>query len=83
MEKQKENITIYNYPSYYPHISDKVIKCLQNDFPNQLPKTKITEFELGVLVGNQQVIDKLIFEKERNGIITSVMVLPLLRKHRR
>ena len=35
MEKQKENITIYNYPSYYPHISDKVIKCLQNDFPNQ------------------------------------------------
>ena len=66
MEKQKENITIYNYPSYYPHISDKVIKCLQNDFPNQLPKKKITEFELGVLVGNQQVIDKLIFEKERS-----------------
>lgn len=66
MKETKANITIYDYPSYYPIISDKLIECLKKDFPNQLPKMKISEFELGILVGNQQVIDKLIYEKERN-----------------
>lgn len=48
----------------YPFISDELIRKLQEDFPNQLPKTEISSFELGKRVGNQEVIDKLIVEQQ-------------------
>lgn len=54
MEKLKE----------YPQISDLLIEVLERDFPNKLPKDYIDKYELGVLIGQQQVIDKLKTEKE-------------------
>lgn len=50
----------------YPPISDKLIKCLERDFKDILPRTYKTEFELGILIGQQQVIDKLKIEKQYN-----------------
>lgn len=51
--------------NYYPLISDELIKALTRDFPNELPKQQTTEFELGVLIGQQKVIDKLKFENSK------------------
>lgn len=48
----------------YPDVSDLLIKKLKDDFPNQLPKTEVTPFELGRLVGQQEVIEKLIVEQQ-------------------
>lgn len=48
----------------YPFVSDELIMKLKDDFPNQLPKKEITPFELGKLVGQQEVIDKLIVEQQ-------------------
>ena len=50
----------------YPSISDKLIECLERDFKDILPRTYKTEFELGILIGQQQVIDKLKIEKQYN-----------------
>lgn len=50
----------------YPAISDELINVLKRDFPNQLPQKEISLFELGRLLGQQNVVDKLIFEKEYN-----------------
>lgn len=50
----------------YPKISDRLIKCLQRDFPDKLPRKYTDSFELGVLAGQQIVIDKLLSEKEYN-----------------
>jgi len=50
----------------YPEISDKLIECLERDFPDKLPRQKISEYELGVLTGRMDVIDKLKFEKDYN-----------------
>ena len=58
------NITNDNYIQLYPSISDKLIECLERDFPDKLPTKCITEYELGVLIGEQKVINKLKFEKE-------------------
>lgn len=55
----KEN---FNYPS----ISNKLIECLDRDFPDKLPRTYKDNYELGILVGQQQVIDKLKTEKAFN-----------------
>lgn len=60
------NSTQHNYNKDYPNISDKLLECLINDFPDNLPRKYLTEFELGVLVGHQEVIDKLKIEKEYN-----------------
>ena len=54
-----------NNENYYPLITDKLLQALERDFPNELPKKQISEFELGVLIGHQQVIDKLKFEKDK------------------
>lgn len=48
---------------YYPDISERLIKCLKRDFQDKLPRKFLDAYELGVLVGQQQVIDKLILEK--------------------
>lgn len=50
--------------NYYPDVSDLLIKKLQDDFPNKLPKHEITPYELGRLVGQQEVIEKLIVEQQ-------------------
>ncbi len=47
----------------YPYISGSLIKCLKNDFQDKLPRKFTDAYELGVLVGQQQVIDKLVLEK--------------------
>jgi len=56
------NITISNYPL----ITDELIDRLEIDFPNKLPTDYINDYELGILIGQQKVIDKLKFEKEYN-----------------
>ncbi len=52
--------------SKYPAISEELINKLMYDFPNRLPTDKISEFELGILIGQQRVITKLINEKQYN-----------------
>jgi hypothetical protein len=50
----------------YPKISTKLIECLERDFPDKLPRQYQDNFNFGVLVGQQMVIDKLKLEKEYN-----------------
>jgi hypothetical protein len=50
----------------YPVITDELINCLQRDFPNKLPTTNIDNFELGRLVGQQDILEKLLAEKNYN-----------------
>lgn len=47
----------------YPNISNKLLDCLVRDFPDKLPREYKDNYELGILVGQQQVIDKLKAEK--------------------
>jgi len=56
----KESNTIKKYPQ----ITDTLIEVLERDFPNKLPKNFKDMYELGILIGQQQVIDKLKVEKE-------------------
>ena len=51
------------YLNAYPFISDELIEVLKRDFPNTLPKKELSPFELGKLVGHQEVIEKLITEQ--------------------
>ena len=55
----KEN---YNYPN----IADKLIDCLVRDYPNILPENKLDDFELGRLIGQQDIIKRLKSEKKYN-----------------
>ena len=48
----------------YPPISEMLLKSLNRDFPDVLPRKLLSEFELGRLVGQQEVIDKLKSEAE-------------------
>lgn len=50
----------------YPIISDKLIECLERDYPDKLPRAYKDNYELGVLIGQQMVIDKLKIEKKFN-----------------
>lgn len=47
----------------YPIITDKLIECLERDFPDKIPRKQLSDYEFGRLVGNQEVIDKLKAEK--------------------
>lgn len=47
----------------YPDISEHLIKCLQRDFPDTIPREEISAYQYGVKVGQQLIIDKLIYEK--------------------
>lgn len=62
MKKIQNSITYTNYPN----ISDKLIECLERDFPDKLPRKYQDSYELGILVGQQMVIDKLKIEKQFN-----------------
>lgn len=55
----KEN---YNYPN----IEDKLITCLIRDYPNILPENQLNDFELGRLIGQQDIIKRLKSEKKYN-----------------
>lgn len=68
MKKTKLNST--NLDNTYPIISDKLIECLERDYPNQLPENEISPFELGKQIGIQTVIKKLKIEKQFNEIIS-------------
>ena len=59
---QTKNSTILNYPK----ISNKLIECLERDFPDRLPRKYQDNYELGILIGQQMVIDKLKNEKNYN-----------------
>ena len=48
----------------YPQIDDLLIECLERDFPDKLPKNFKDMYELGILIGQQKVINKLKAEKE-------------------
>lgn len=60
----------------YPPISDKLIQSLESDFPNKLPTNYIDSYELGVLIGQQNIINKLKIEKlyneESNQSVTDI-----------
>lgn len=56
MDKIKEEL--------YPTISNKLINRLKRDYPDILPTGYISEFELGRLIGKQDIIKKLEHEKE-------------------
>ena len=53
-----------NTQKEYPQISDLLIEVLERDFPNRLPKHFKNIYELGILIGQQKVIDKLKTEKQ-------------------
>ncbi len=40
-------------------MTSNIVQWLETKFPNQLPIRKISEYELGVLVGQQIVIEDL------------------------
>lgn len=46
----------------YPPIPESLIECLYRDFPNTLPRRELSTFELGRLIGQQDIIEKLKFE---------------------
>lgn len=48
----------------YPTITDLLIEVLERDFPDKLPRKHKDDYELGILIGQQQVIDKLKTEKQ-------------------
>ena len=50
----------------YPKISNKLIECLEIDFPDVLPRREISAFELGKRIGQKEVINKLRNEKIYN-----------------
>ena len=51
----------------YPMISDKLTKCLERDFPDKLPDDKYVDgYNLGFLIGQQSIINKLKSEKNYN-----------------
>lgn len=63
---QNQNSTISNYSKDYPKISNRLIECLERDFPDKLPRKYQDDYELGILIGQQLVIDKLKVEKSYN-----------------
>lgn len=50
----------------YPLISDATIQYLHEAFPNKLPTAKVSEFELGRLIGMQEIIGHLEFINKEN-----------------
>lgn len=64
MEFKIDSTTYSKYD--YPEISDKLIECLDRDFPDTIPRIQLSEFAYGMLVGAMKVIDKLKLEKEYN-----------------
>lgn len=43
----------------YASLEQVIIDALMEDFPNKLPEKEISNFELGRLLGQQDVINKL------------------------
>lgn len=51
-----------NNNNIYPAINYTLIKKLKQDFPNKLPLKEISSYELGYLIGQQSIINKLEME---------------------
>lgn len=64
LERKMKEVDMKN--SNYPIISDALIEKLKADFPNKLPTKEVNSFELGRLIGQQDIIDKLTMEKFYN-----------------
>lgn len=69
----------------YPPISEILIKCLDRDFPDKIPRKEINLYTLGILVGQQQVIDKLkflVYEREMSNSdsLNDTELVSLLKK---
>lgn len=60
----KNSNTSSNYD--YPIISNKLIQCLERDYPDKLPRAYKDNYELGILIGQQMIIDRLKVEKKFN-----------------
>ena len=58
----------------YPTISDELIECLERDYPDKLPRNYKDSFELGILIGEQRIIDKLKTEKFYNEEIDTWLI---------
>ena len=52
----------------YPRITEALINKLKEEYPNKLPTKLISEYELGYLIGQQSVIDKLslVYEEQED-----------------
>jgi len=48
----------------YPIIYNILIESLERDFPNKLPEKQISDYDLGFLIGQQDIINKLKFEQK-------------------
>ena len=48
----------------YPYISDELLNRLIKDNPNTLPTTPLSDFELGKLIGKQELITKFQVEHD-------------------
>lgn len=52
----------------------ELIRWLEESFPNRLPYKEINSFELGILVGQQQLIEKLKLKLELEEKIEDVII---------
>lgn len=48
----------------FPTINKKLIQVLKEIYPDKIPQRYVDSYELGILVGQQQVIQKLEAERE-------------------
>lgn len=57
---------IRDLPDRKPPVNGGLIQFLEETYPDNLPRTELSPFELGVLIGRRDVVDylKAIFEQE-------------------
>lgn len=55
---------------YVPIVTSDLLSTLRKLYPDRLPRSPVTEFDQGVAVGRQQIIDKLqqLYEKEASNV---------------
>lgn len=57
---------IRDLPDRKPPIHEGLLKFLEQTYPDTLPRTQLTGFELGILIGQRDVVEHLrsIYEQE-------------------
>lgn len=55
---------------HLPLVSSELLSTLRRLYPDRLSRTSQTEFDQGVAVGRQQIIDKLqqLYDKEASNV---------------
>lgn len=61
----KKRVKMKIKDTLYPEFSLKLIEKLMDDFPDKLPDKQVSDFELGKLIGQQNIIKKLRFEYDK------------------